>query len=798
MNNINNSNEAIPFFDFFSIPHNPEEIFELLYLIGKGDYYELYKAIHISTGDIFCIKIIMLEKFAKKNENGNKIQKNLIFQKLKQEALIMRFLKGCDNINKYLGSYFSFKFNNLWLIYEYCPCGSVYDLIKEIERPLTEEEISVIINDILRGLGYMQQLNIIHRNLKMTNILINGKGTAKLSDFSKSVQILNNEFHTKKTKKDELEDIKYDMFFLGIICVEMFKGFKDDLFNRNLFIDKIKNNHTSQKKIIHAELNDYNVGVSNEFIDFIMRCLDPSLLRRPMAPELITHPFVVKGKNISTKTKFLELIQSNFAKIEFYKKEKYTSDISKNLNKKMIGTFYNSINSNTKNTVKSYISQNNNNNNNNNDKSSTSNLSNLINNNTHNEMNEDKLAEFRIEDLKRSRRDDNDKNSNKDLYSILDNTQVNNDESLNLNLNLKESAVFGRGEKAAELPEGKDKFDDAKKSLLTKSLFKKEKTNKNSINNYNEDIINFKKNLEKTDENGEKFKKKLKDSKLNYEYDYDYNNNHVLDFNDNDSFEIHTEYEKNLQDININNEIGIEDVKKNNEPNNININVNIPFSKKKCDVIQLGASVQKIRYSLKNNSTPGNSQKNSINKMTENQYNDEYKDNSNILKKKSLLSFKCSNSNNDLNLNEIDINNKGGGVKEKNSKNDISTRFASLNTPLSFNCAGAMGIILENRNSCKAFSFNKKNFDENIFNSINNNGIGDTKKSDSERKHFSAEKRKDKFLYSYLDEFEADKPKENGIKSAKSNIIKINKIIYFKKENPIEENIRSFDFREEK
>ena len=72
--NINNEKELI--YDFFSLPHNPEELFTLLYLLGKKDNYEIYKAIYNETRDIFCVKIIPLDKNIIEIDKSGKVSEN--------------------------------------------------------------------------------------------------------------------------------------------------------------------------------------------------------------------------------------------------------------------------------------------------------------------------------------------------------------------------------------------------------------------------------------------------------------------------------------------------------------------------------------------------------------------------------------------------------------------------------------------------------------------------------------------------------------------------------------------------
>ena len=423
------------FFDFFSFPNNPEELFTLLYLIGKNDNYEIYKAIYKETREVFCIKIIPLDRKINEKEKYS----TFFFEKLKQETLLNKSIKNCDYITKYHGSFLSLKNKNIWLIYEYCPAGSLYDIMKIIDRPLTEKEISIIMNDILHGLIYIHQLNIIHKDIKLTNILLNEKGISKLNNFNKSIQQLNNNLliSINSDNNEDLNDPKFDIFLLGITCIELFLGIKDNSFDRKIIIDNLKNNNPSLKKMLEKELlylNDKHI--SKEFFEFIQKCIELNPYKRPTAYELNNHRFIKKNCNSLEKVNFINSIRFNIEKVENYKKENYKKANFISSNKKL--EFDNSILSHNKNNIKSNISFN--------DKSSLniSNLNNITNNNVNDD---DKIAEFNIKQFGRedeTLENENEKFTNKDLYSNIDNTAINNgDESLNVTL--KESAVFGKG-----------------------------------------------------------------------------------------------------------------------------------------------------------------------------------------------------------------------------------------------------------------------------------------------------------------------------------------------------------------
>eukprot|EP00826_Nyctotherus_ovalis_P059266 TRINITY_DN8222_c0_g2_i1.p1 TRINITY_DN8222_c0_g2~~TRINITY_DN8222_c0_g2_i1.p1 ORF type:complete len:310 (-),score=65.62 TRINITY_DN8222_c0_g2_i1:336-1265(-) len=63
------------------------------------------------------------------------------------------------------------------------PGGSVRNLLDKF-GPLDEKIIKIYMRQILKGLKYLHSNNIIHNNLKCSNILVANEGTIKISDFA--------------------------------------------------------------------------------------------------------------------------------------------------------------------------------------------------------------------------------------------------------------------------------------------------------------------------------------------------------------------------------------------------------------------------------------------------------------------------------------------------------------------------------------------------------------------------------------------------------------------------------------
>ena len=109
-----------------NLTSQPEEVFDILCILGKGSYGSVYKAIHKDSQQILAIKQITVD-----ND----------LQDIMREISIMQ---QCDSpyVVKYYGSYF--KTTELWIVMEYCGAGSI--LGKQHFVTKEEKHLSKILN----------------------------------------------------------------------------------------------------------------------------------------------------------------------------------------------------------------------------------------------------------------------------------------------------------------------------------------------------------------------------------------------------------------------------------------------------------------------------------------------------------------------------------------------------------------------------------------------------------------------------------------------------------------------------
>jgi serine/threonine protein kinase len=71
------------------------------------------------------------------------------------------------------------------LVMELCAGGDLLNFVRK-RKKLDEETAKVLFKQIIEGIGYIHSKKILHRDIKLDNILLDGKGNVKIADFGVS------------------------------------------------------------------------------------------------------------------------------------------------------------------------------------------------------------------------------------------------------------------------------------------------------------------------------------------------------------------------------------------------------------------------------------------------------------------------------------------------------------------------------------------------------------------------------------------------------------------------------------
>lgn len=122
-----------------------------------------------NSNEIIFIKILNKSNIMKSNQTQHVLNELEIIPNLDHLSII-----------KFLSFYQDDKY--LYLAFEFIPGGDLFTLLKA-ENNLSIEQSQFYLGQIIFALEYLHSRNIIYRNLKPENILINKNGYIKLTDF---------------------------------------------------------------------------------------------------------------------------------------------------------------------------------------------------------------------------------------------------------------------------------------------------------------------------------------------------------------------------------------------------------------------------------------------------------------------------------------------------------------------------------------------------------------------------------------------------------------------------------------
>lgn len=71
---------------------------------------------------------------------------------------------------------------SIFLVMEYCE-QDLASLLDNMQTPFTESQVKCIMIQVLKGLQYLHKHYIIHRDLKVSNLLMTDKGCVKIGKY---------------------------------------------------------------------------------------------------------------------------------------------------------------------------------------------------------------------------------------------------------------------------------------------------------------------------------------------------------------------------------------------------------------------------------------------------------------------------------------------------------------------------------------------------------------------------------------------------------------------------------------
>lgn len=258
--------------------------YKILKMLGKGSFGKVYMASQVLTNRVVAIKCLD-KKAVKEESRKNKILHELLmFKSLSDHANIVQIYEVFEN-----KKYFFF-------VMEYASGGDLLQLMKRKCR-LSESYARGIFIQLVRGLRHIHSKKILHRDIKLDNILLidcEGELKAKICDFGVSRFINDHEVINEQCgtpayiapeiiKRKGYKGFGADIWSLGVLLYAMVMG---------AMPFKANDIDTLHDKIVKRECEMDDPEVSAEALDLIDKMLTVDPDKRISLEGIIEHPWM--------------------------------------------------------------------------------------------------------------------------------------------------------------------------------------------------------------------------------------------------------------------------------------------------------------------------------------------------------------------------------------------------------------------------------------------------------------------------------------------------------------------------
>jgi len=260
--------------------------------IGKGAFGSVEKCVHKSTGREAAVKVLRKENFKKKE-----------LEMIVNEISIIKELDH-PNILRIYEAYESKEW--LYIVTELITGGELFDEISKRQN-FTEADAAIIIKQILEAVSYWHGNNIVHKDLKPENLMLQEKdnveyvkvidfGTAqKFNPEMKMNKVIGTPYYVAPEVLQGNYDEKWDIWSIGVIMYILLSG------------EPPFNGEDDNEILAKVKIGDYNFSssrwrnISKHAKDLIKLMLSKEPEKRIKANEALKHEWFANMKKKNNK-----------------------------------------------------------------------------------------------------------------------------------------------------------------------------------------------------------------------------------------------------------------------------------------------------------------------------------------------------------------------------------------------------------------------------------------------------------------------------------------------------------------
>ena len=242
-------------------PKTQVELYKIGKVLGKGAFGKVNLGLHRLSRKLVAIKSINME-FMKDESSKKKMSNEITILKALRHPNIVKLFETLETEKHHL------------IVMELCPGGDLLNYVRK-RRKLKEPYAKYVFKQLMEGISYLHQNKVVHRDIKLDNVLLDGNGQVKIGDYGVS----------KKVNKDDemlFEQCGTPAYIAPEIVREIgYKGYPVDIWSAGVCLYAMlygnvpfkPNQMSDLNKMIMETKIEYKDTCSEEARDLMMRML---------------------------------------------------------------------------------------------------------------------------------------------------------------------------------------------------------------------------------------------------------------------------------------------------------------------------------------------------------------------------------------------------------------------------------------------------------------------------------------------------------------------------------------------
>ena len=273
-------------------------------MLGKGAFGRVNLGLHRLTRRLVAVKAINME-FMKDESSKKKMNNEISILKMLRHPNVVKLLETFDTDKHHL------------IVMELCPGGDLLNYVRK-RRKLSEKYAKFVFKQIMEGIAYLHDNGVVHRDIKLDNILLDGHGNIKIADFGVSRKVIDNEIL--------FEQCGTPAYIAPEIVRELgYKGYPVDIWSAGVCLYAMLYGNVPFKANQMGDLNkmildstiEFKDTVSEESRDLMMRMLQKNPNKRLTAIETLEHAWFEDADALGNNVNIFDEQELDLIKKEF-------------------------------------------------------------------------------------------------------------------------------------------------------------------------------------------------------------------------------------------------------------------------------------------------------------------------------------------------------------------------------------------------------------------------------------------------------------------------------------------------